>query len=243
MDYEIRQLSPMQRMASRNMLRMVQESAGVTVHGEFPADGLVEFQDERNRDRRSRGLDRITPTHLLVKCLAVALKRHPSLNAHFDGSDLKCFRSANIGLAVATDDGDLIVPVIRAADTLSLDEVAACARDLAGRARSGKLQLAETRGATFTLSSVAGFPSVLFATPVVPLPQVAILAVGAIRQAPVAAHGQLGIGHVLPVSLSFDHRPINGAAASAFLETLSRIVGDPAEHLTSTETQTGKTKT
>ncbi|MEO4045408.1 2-oxo acid dehydrogenase subunit E2 [Hoeflea sp. CAU 1731] len=241
MDYEIRQLSTMQRMASRNMLRMVQEAAGVTVHAEFAVDGLVAFLDSLSSESVGRG--KVTATHVLVKCLAVALQNHPSFNAHFDGSELKCFRSVNIGLAVATDGGDLIVPVIPAVEQLTLDEVSVCARDLAARSRAGKLQLSETKGATFTLSSVAGFPSVVFATPVVPLPQVGILAVGAIRQVPVAADGKLRLGHILPVSLSFDHRSVNGAAASAFLETLSRIVGDPVKHLKSCEMQTGKTET
>jgi len=241
LEHEIRQLSPMQRMASRNMLRMVHEAAGVTVHAEFAADGLVSFL--ASLDSESVGGGNVTATHTLAKCLAIALQDHPSFNAHFDGSDLKCFRSVNIGLAVATEGGDLIVPVIPAVEQLTLDEVATCARDLATRARAGKLQLSETKGATFTLSSVAGFPSVVFATPVVPLPQVGILAVGAIRQVPVAADGELRLGHILPVSLSFDHRPVNGAAASAFLETLSRIVGDPAKQLKSSEMQTGKTET
>jgi pyruvate dehydrogenase E2 component (dihydrolipoamide acetyltransferase) len=227
MEFEIRHLGPVQKITSRNLHRAVQETAQITVHCELPADAVVDCLDRVNAAFAVDGRSRVTTTQAAIKCVAVALQDHPVLNAHFDGTSLKCFRQVHVGMAVSTDDGNLVVPVIRDAGSLTLELLRDRARDLALRAREGRLAVAELKGATFTVSSITGFAHALFATPIVAPPQVAILSVGALRRRPVVRDGDIVAGWILPVSLTIDHRPVNGAEATAFVETLAGILEKP----------------
>ena len=165
---------------------------------------------------------RVSLNDLLLHAVAQALLRHPRLNAQFIDDELLQFASVDLALAVATP-GGLVTPIVRRADSLPIEELALAARDLAERARAGKLTREEITGGTFTVSNLGMFGVRQFDAIINP-PQVAILAVGALEERPVVRDGSLAIGQRLTVTLSSDHRVVDGAAAGAFLATLKDMV-------------------
>jgi pyruvate/2-oxoglutarate dehydrogenase complex dihydrolipoamide acyltransferase (E2) component len=165
-------------------------------------------------------LDRLVPT--LLKACALSLREFPELNARLEGDEIVYLDRYDLGLAVQTEQG-LVVPVVRGCDTASLDELAAEAARLADAARAGSLKPEELRGSTFTITS-AGKVAGLFQTPIVNHPEVAILSVGRIAPRPVVRDGELAVAQVGHVSLTFDHRVVDGARAAAFgLDVIRRL--------------------
>jgi pyruvate dehydrogenase E2 component (dihydrolipoamide acetyltransferase) len=167
----------------------------------------------------------VTYTHFLIKAVAIALGRHPRLNASFaeDGRELKV--EINIGLAVSLDDG-LIVPVLHGCDQLSLLEIAEHANALVERARTGKPTTEDLSGGTFTISNMGMLPIEHF-TAIINPPQGAILAVGAIKERPVVRDGQIGVAHTMMVTLSCDHRILDGMTGGQFLAELKKLLENP----------------
>lgn len=227
MNFEPRKLSPAQRMAAKALSRSRDESVTTTVMGEIEIGKLVAMLAALNGERIRAEKPRVTDTQAIMKAVALTLMEFPDLNAHFDDGMLKPFDTVNLGMAVSAANGDLTVPVLRSVEKMTLDEIATSARKLTAGARQNRLSIQDVQGAGFTVSSVASFAAVRFATPILPLPQVAILAIGAVRSAPVVRDGALSVGNVLPVSLAFDHRPINGAVAAQFLDRLEGILHTP----------------
>ncbi|HJM50815.1 MAG TPA: 2-oxo acid dehydrogenase subunit E2 [Alphaproteobacteria bacterium] len=224
---EVVALGPMQRMAAQHLSKSHIETAPVTLLGEAEVDGLVALRKTLNAGREDAAEPRISYTHLILKILALALGRHRRLNSALVEKELHVFADINIGMALSLPDGNLIVPVIRHVDRKSLDEVAAEASELAARGAAGKLGLDDVRGATFTLTNAGMVPSARWTTPIIPLPQAAILGVGAVREAAVVRAGEVVAGHVLPLSLTFDHRLVNGVPASEFLDDLGKLLAEP----------------
>jgi pyruvate dehydrogenase E2 component (dihydrolipoyllysine-residue acetyltransferase) len=167
----------------------------------------------------------ITYTHLVLKAVGVALRRVPEMNASRDGDTVVLHETVHVGLATATDDG-LVVPVVRDCDRQPLGVLVAQARALVERARAGKFAADDLRGATFTVSNLGMYPVSHFAAVVNP-PQVAILAVGAVREVPVVRDGTFAAGHVMTVTLSCDHRVVDGVLAGRFLKELNALLGSP----------------
>ncbi len=167
----------------------------------------------------------VTYTHFLVKAVAIALQRHPRLNASFaeDGREFKA--EINVGLAVALDDG-LIVPVLHACDSLSVLDIAAQANALVERARSGKPTSEDLSGGTFTISNLGMLPVEHF-TAIINPPQGAILAVGAIKERAVARGGEARVAHTMMVTLSCDHRILDGMTGGQFLAELKKLLENP----------------
>ena len=215
-------LSMVQRQTAKLLSKSRAETVEVTVFGELDVTALVSLR----AGRRTEG-QLPTITHFVLAALARTLDDHPTFNAHFVDETLHLLPQADIGFAVSLDNGDLVSPVLRNVGALSLDAIATAARRLAERARTGALELADMKGAGFTFSSVGPTPAARFATPVIPVPQVAILAAMAVRAQPVVQGDAIGIAQILPVSLSFDHRALNGAAANAFLQTLANHLAKP----------------
>jgi pyruvate dehydrogenase E2 component (dihydrolipoamide acetyltransferase) len=184
------------------------------------ADALLARSRELNPDLR------VTVTDLLARICGSALLRHPDANVQFTGDALHRFPSAHVGIAVATPQG-LVVPVLRSVERLSLAELAAQRNDLVERARGGKLQLAEMEGGTFTISNLGMFGIEQF-TAVLNPPQAAILAVGATVERPVAVDGQVVVRPMMTMTLTVDHRAVDGAPAADFLRTLKAFLEDPA---------------
>jgi pyruvate dehydrogenase E2 component (dihydrolipoamide acetyltransferase) len=166
-----------------------------------------------------------TVNDVLVKLTAVALTRHVPVNATFSGEEIQRHPSANVGIAVAAPQG-LVVPVIRGAERLTVQEIARVRADLVGRARDNKLKLPDLEGGTFTISNLGMFGVETF-TAVLNPPQVAILAVGTVKEEAVVRDGDLDIAPLVGMMLTCDHRAIDGADGAQFLQTLVALVEQP----------------
>ena len=167
----------------------------------------------------------LTYTHLVVKAVGLALTRVPELNASYDGDAMVLHQAVNVGVATAVDDG-LVVPVVRHCDREPLAAIVRQARGLLGRARSGRFASDDLTGATFTLSNLGMLPVTEFAAVINP-PQAAILAVGTIRETPVVREGQIVPGRRMTVTVSCDHRIIDGVLAGRFLRELKGLLENP----------------
>jgi pyruvate dehydrogenase E2 component (dihydrolipoamide acetyltransferase) len=167
-----------------------------------------------------------TISDLLTKVCAAALMRHPRLNAHFVDDEVRIHPTANVGMAVATERG-LVVPVTRGAERLSIAELAAARVELVERARGGKLQQADLENGTFTISNLGMYGVEEFIAVLNP-PQVAILAVGAVEEKPVVRNGDLVARPLMSLTLTCDHRAVDGAEAAEFLATVRSTLEEPA---------------
>jgi pyruvate dehydrogenase E2 component (dihydrolipoamide acetyltransferase) len=180
---------------------------------------------ERLVEQTREGATKPTISDLLTKLCAAALLRHPKVNSHYADETVTHFSTANVGIAVATDRG-LIVPVIRGAERLNIAEIAAARADLVARARDAKLQQADLEGGTFTISNLGMYGIDQFIAVLNP-PQVAILAVGAIEEKPVVVDGDLEILPQLTLTLTCDHRALDGSVAAEFLGTVRALLEEP----------------
>ncbi len=174
---------------------------------------------ERLRD------EKVTVTDVLTKLAAIALLRHREVNAHFADDEIRIFPSAHVGLAVATERG-LIVPVIRECERKSLVQIAADRGALVTRAREGKLSTEDLEDGTFTISNLGMYGVEQFIAVLNP-PQAAILAVGTIEERPVAASGELVVRPLMSMTLTCDHRAVDGAKAAEFLRELKTLLEEP----------------
>jgi pyruvate dehydrogenase E2 component (dihydrolipoamide acetyltransferase) len=181
---------------------------------------------ERLVEMTREGETKPTVSDVLTKACAAALMRHRDVNAHFVDETLRRFPTANVGMAVATERG-LLVPVIRSAERLSLAEIAAARADLVARARDAKLQQTDLEDGTFTVSNLGMYGVEQFVAVLNP-PQAAILAVGAIEEKPVVEEGALVIKPMMSLTLTCDHRAIDGAVAAEFLGTVRALLEEPA---------------
>ncbi len=172
---------------------------------------------------------KISFNDLVVKASALALKQHPAINSSWLGDTIRRNDHVHIGIAVAVDEG-LLVPVVRFTDTKSLSQIGTEVRDLAGKAKDKKLQPADWEGNTFTISNLGMFGIEEF-TAIVNPPDACILAVGGISQVPVVKNGQVVPGNVMKVTLSCDHRVVDGASGAAFLNTLKSFMENPVTML------------
>jgi len=172
---------------------------------------------------------KISFNDLVVKACAVALKSHPAINSSFLGDKIRTNEHVHIGVAVAVDEG-LLVPVIKYADGKSLSHISLEVKDFAGKAKSKKLQPAEMEGSTFTISNLGMFGVDEF-TAIINTPNACILAVSGIQQIPVVKNGAVVPGNVMKVTLSADHRVVDGALAAAFLQTLKSLLEEPVRLL------------
>jgi pyruvate dehydrogenase E2 component (dihydrolipoamide acetyltransferase) len=207
-------LTPVQRITIGNLRRGQAEVVPVTLFADVEASSLL-------AERERHG---VTVTAILVLLLARTLSDQPALNAAVVDDELVRYADVNLGIAIALEDGGLIVPVLARAQERGLAEVSEAVADMAARARAGELGLEEVRHGTFTLSSAGMLGPPVHGTPLIPPGQAGILLAGGIAERPVVRDGAVVAGHVLPLSLTFDHAVANGAAAMAFLgELVARI--------------------
>jgi pyruvate dehydrogenase E2 component (dihydrolipoamide acetyltransferase) len=181
---------------------------------------------ERLVERVEEGDVKPTVNDLLVKLASAALMRHLPVNAVFTGAEIHRYPTANVGIAVAAPTG-LVVPVVRSAERLTIQEIARVRADLVSRARDGKLTLQDFEDGTFTISNLGMFGVEQFVAVINP-PQVAILAVGAVRQEAVVVEGEIDVAPILRMTLTCDHRALDGAEGAEFLRTLVALVEEPA---------------
>lgn len=188
---------------------------------EFDMDNAIAFRAQFNSIPDTK----ISFNDIVVKATALALKKHPQVNSRWHDDKIVKHNHVHMGVAVAVEDG-LVVPVVKFADEQSLPQIGTQVRDYAGRARDKKLTPAEMDGSTFTISNLGMFGIQEF-TSIINQPNSAILSVGAIVQKPVVKNGQIVVGNMMKLTLACDHRSVDGATGSQFLQTLQQYIENP----------------
>ncbi|HAI82690.1 MAG TPA: pyruvate dehydrogenase, partial [Chitinophagaceae bacterium] len=172
---------------------------------------------------------KISFNDMVIKAVAASLKQHPKINSSWLGDKIRTNHHVNIGVAVAVDEG-LLVPVVRNADTKGLSQIATEVKAYAQKAKDKKLQPSDWEGSTFTISKIGMFGIDQF-TAIINPPDACILAVGGISQEPIVKDGQIVPGNIMKVTLSCDHRVVDGATGAAFLQTLKSLLEEPLRML------------
>ncbi|MEX1202331.1 MAG: dihydrolipoamide acetyltransferase family protein [Ferruginibacter sp.] len=222
---EVIEMDRMRKLIAKHMVDSKQTSAHVTSFAECDVTNLVLWREKVKRDFEKREGEKITYTPLFVEAIVKSIKKYPWLSSSIDGDKIIIKKDLNIGMATALPNGNLIVPVIKNADQLNLTGLTKQVNSLANAARNGKLKPDDTTGGTFTLTNVGTFGSIM-GTPIINQPQVAIMAVGAIKKRPMVIETPQGdsiaIRHMMYISLSYDHRIIDGSLGSTFLNAVSK---------------------
>jgi pyruvate dehydrogenase E2 component (dihydrolipoamide acetyltransferase) len=223
---EVRPMSQIRKSIARNMLRSKQSTAHMTLFEEPEVSALVEARARYREEYKKEDIN-LTYLPFIIKAVVAALKRHPELNSEmdFEKGNIIYKNYYNIGIAVSTEDG-LVVPVIRNADRLTVKELSRAVAEIAVKARDRKLTLDDMKDGTFTITNYGALGG-WFGVPVINYPQVGILGIGHINQQPVVAGGEIKVGNVMPLSLSVDHRMVDGAEATEFLNDVAAGVADP----------------
>ncbi len=222
---EVIEMDRMRKLIAKHMVDSKHTSAHVTSFAECDVTGLVMWREKVKKDFEKREGEKITYTPLFIEAIVKCIKKYPMLSSSVDGDKIIIKKDLNIGMATALPSGNLIVPVIKNADQLNLTGLTKQVNGLANAARTGKLRPDDTTGGTFTLTNVGTFGSIM-GTPIINQPQVAIMAVGAIKKRPMVIETPQGdsiaIRHMMYISLSYDHRIIDGALGSTFLNAVSK---------------------
>jgi pyruvate dehydrogenase E2 component (dihydrolipoamide acetyltransferase) len=220
---EAQPLSRIKKLSAANLARNWVMIPHVTQHDEADITDLEAFRQELNGEHAQDGV-KVTLLAFLVKACIAALRRFPEVNASLDGDQLVLKRYFHIGFAADTPNG-LVVPVLKNADQKGVLELARETADLAAKARAGKLALGDMQGGTFSISSLGGIGGTAF-TPIINAPEVAILGVSRSVTKPVWDGAAFAPRLVLPLSLSYDHRVVDGALAARFTSFLAKLLGD-----------------
>lgn len=221
---EIIEMDRMRKLIADHMVMSKHTSPHVTSFVEADVTNMVVWRNKVKDEFEKREKEKITFTPLFIEAIARAIKDFPGVNASVDGTKIVLKKNINIGMAAALPSGNLIVPVIKHADRMNLYGLTKFVNDLAYRARNNKLLPDEIQGGTFTLTNVGTFGNVM-GTPIINQPQVAVLATGAIRKKPAVietTHGDtIGIRHMMFLSLSYDHRIVDGALGGSFVRRVA----------------------
>ncbi|MCL7765436.1 2-oxo acid dehydrogenase subunit E2 [Polaribacter sp. Z014] len=224
---EIIEMSRMGKLIAKHMVDSVQTSAHVQSFIEIDVTNIVKWRDKVKDGFLKREGEKLTFTPIFMQAIATTIKKYPLINIAVDGDKIIKKKNINLGMAAALPDGNLIVPVIKNADQLSLVGITKSVNDLASRARNNALKPDEVQDGTYTVTNVGGFGSIM-GTPIINQPQVAILALGAIRKIPAVIETPegdfIGIRQKMFVSHSYDHRVVNGALGGMFIKTLKDIL-------------------
>jgi len=220
---EAQPLSRIKKISGQNLARNWAMIPHVTQHDEADVTDLEEFRVATNAAMAKQGV-KLTLLAFIIKAAVVALKKYPDFNSSLDGDNLIVKKYWNIGFAADTPNG-LMVPVIKGADQKGIIELGADMAALSAQAREGKLKPADMQGATFTISSLGGIGGTAF-TPIINAPEVAILGVSKSAMKPVWDGMAFAPRLMLPLSLSYDHRVIDGAAGARFAATLAQLLAD-----------------
>ncbi len=225
-DIETEDLSRIKRISGPHLHRNWLGVPHITQFDEADITDLEAFRKEMNAENARENGPKISPLIFIIKAVVQALKTYPDFNSSLavDGTSLIRKKYYNIGIAVDTP-GGLVVPVIKDADNKGVLELAEVLADLSSRAREGKLKSNEMKGGTFSISSLGGLGGTYF-TPIVNAPEVAILGLSRAAMKPVWDGSEFKPGLVLPFSLSYDHRVIDGASGARFTSYLSKLLGD-----------------
>lgn len=221
---EIVEMDRMRKMIADHMVRSKSTSPHVTSFTECDVTNVVKWREKQKKPFEAKYGEKITFTPIFVEAVVNCIKRFPMINVSVDGDKIIVKKDINIGMATALPSGNLIVPVIKNADTKNLLGLSKDVNGLANAARSNKLKVDDTQGGTFTLTNVGTFGS-LMGTPIINQPQVAILAVGSIKKRPMVLETEDGdviaIRHMMYLSLSYDHRVVDGSLGASFLTAVA----------------------
>lgn len=224
---EIVEMDRMRKLIAEHMVRSKATSPHVTSFTEADVTNLVKWREKNKNAFEKKYGEKITFTPIFIEAIVNCIKKHPMINASVDGTNIILKKDINIGMATALPSGNLIVPVIKNADIKNLLGLTKDVNALAKSARANKLKADDTQGGTFTLTNVGTFGS-LMGTPIINQPQVAILAVGAIKKRPVVLETPDGdviaIRHMMYLSLSYDHRIVDGSVGAQFLTDVANAL-------------------
>jgi pyruvate dehydrogenase E2 component (dihydrolipoamide acetyltransferase) len=223
---EVVPMSQMRKSIAKNMLRSKQSTAHMTLFEEPEVSALVAARAKYREEFKKEGIN-LTYLPFVIKAVVAALKRYRDLNAEMDQEkgNIIYKNFYNIGIAVSTPEG-LVVPVIKNADRLSIRELSIAVADLAVKSRDRKLTLDDMKDGTFSITNYGALGG-WFGVPVINYPQSGILGIGRIYQKPVVENGEIRVGNVMPLSLSVDHRIVDGAGATEFLLDVAAGIADP----------------
>ena len=223
-DVEIIEMDRMRQVIAKHMTDSLQTSAHVTSFVEADVTNIVNWRNNIKSEFQKKYSENITFTPIFIEAVCRALRDFPLVNSSVKGTQIFVKKDLNIGMAAALPSGNLIVPVIRNADSLNLVGLSKAVNDLANRARTNKLKPEETQGGTFTLTNVGGFGNIM-GTPIINQPQVAIMATGAIKKKPAVLETEFGdviaVRQMMFLSLSYDHRIVDGALGGSFLRRVA----------------------
>lgn len=221
---EIIEMDRMRKLIADHMVMSKHTSPHVTSFVEADVTNMVLWREKNKKAFEKREGEKITFTPLFIECVARAIKDFPMINCSVDGTNIIKKKNINIGMAAALPSGNLIVPVIKNADTLNLIGITKQVNDLANRARANQLKPDDIQGGTFTLTNVGGFGNVM-GTPIINQPQVAIMATGVVKKKPAVLETEFGdviaIRHMMFLSLSYDHRVVDGSLGGSFLRRVA----------------------
>jgi 2-oxoglutarate dehydrogenase E2 component (dihydrolipoamide succinyltransferase) len=221
---EIIEMDRMRKLIADHMVMSKQTSPHVTSFVEADVTNIVNWRNKAKGEFQKKYGEKITFTPIFVDAVVKALKDYPLVNVSVEGNTIIRKKDFNIGMAAALPSGNLIVPVIKNADTLNLVGLTKKVNDLAARARANKLKPEDIQGGTFTLTNVGTFGN-LMGTPIINQPQAAILATGSIKKKPAVLETEYGdviaIRHLMYLSLSYDHRIVDGALGGSFLRRIA----------------------
>lgn len=224
---EVIEMSRMGKLVAKHMVDSVQTSAHVQSFIEIDVTNIVKWRSKVKDAFLKREGEKLTFTPILMHAIASTIKKYPLINIAVNGDSIIKKKNINLGMAAALPDGNLIVPVIKNADQLNLVGMTKAVNDLAVRARGNQLKPDDIQGGTYTVTNVGSFGSVM-GTPIINQPQVAILALGAIRKVPAVIETPegdfIGIRQKMFVSHSYDHRVVNGALGGMFIKTLKETL-------------------
>jgi 2-oxoglutarate dehydrogenase E2 component (dihydrolipoamide succinyltransferase) len=221
---EIIEMDRMRKLIADHMVMSKHTSPHVTSFVEADVTNMVVWRDKAKKVYEKREGEKITFTPMFIECVARAIKDYPMINISINGTTIIKKKAINIGMAAALPSGNLIVPVIKGADMMNLIGLTKSVNDLANRARANKLSPDDIQGGTFTLTNVGGFGNVM-GTPIINQPQVAIMATGSIKKKPAVLETPMGdviaIRHMMFLSLSYDHRVVDGSLGGSFLKRVA----------------------
>ncbi len=221
---EIIEMDRMRKMIAEHMVRSKATSPHVTSFTEADVTNIVKWREKAKVPFEKKYGEKITFTPIFIEAITTCIRKYPMINVSVDGDRIIVKKDVNIGMATALPSGNLIVPVIKNADTKNLLGLTKDVNALANAARNNKLKVDDTQGGTFTVTNVGTFGS-LMGTPIINQPQVAILAVGAIKKRPVVLETKDGdviaIRHMMYLSLSYDHRVVDGSLGASFLTAVA----------------------
>ena len=224
-DFDEKPNSQMRKAIAKNLAKSKFTAPHYYLNVEFDMDNAMAFRAQYNSIPDTK----ISFNDMIVKACALALRQHPQVNSQWFDDKMRLNNHVHIGVAVAVEDG-LLVPVVKFANEQSLPQIGAAVRDFAGRARKKKLSLEEMEGSTFTISNLGMFGIESF-TSIINQPNSAILSVGAIVAKPVVKNGQVVAGNTMKLTLACDHRTVDGATGSLFLQTLKGYIENPVTML------------